>query len=1090
MSVRARIPPFALQRPVGRGGMAVVWKAVHEPTGTPVAIKVLTTPRAREPRYVRSILREVEAIAALDHTGIVAMYDHGEVGPQPGGSEEGIVPGAPWVAMELASGGSLFDNPPPTWTALRRALLAILDALAHAHANGVVHRDLKPANVLLCSPTDLRPGLKLTDFGLAFPLEHGHRSQDRRKVSGTPEFMAPEQFARAWRDFGPWTDLYALGCLAWRLTTGRPLFHGERVDVIGSHHRQSPVPKLSPLFSVPTGFQEWLESLLNKSPRDRPPHAAQAKAALLRLGRARGRRGDPEVTGATLIPQTGANPTDQPGARRCLPVPATWPGSRRIPMSTVLDHSGLGLIGLREPPVLGRQAEQKALWRTLVQTAETGKAHLVVLRGPAGVGKSRLARWLAVEADAAGVIAAKLVAYCRPGHEDQGLAGMLRRTLVIHDLDLTEASQRVSELGFMEARRLAGVGLGEADDDPVGVVHRFAASLADRSEGPIIMWLDDAHWGDEALRLASRILRRRDVVEAPILVVLTLSDNALGDAGKTAASLQTLTRRPGARSIWLDHLDARATAALVRETLGLDPTVAVQVEDRSGGNPMMALQMVRDWAQRGYLVPGPIGFTLRADSRPGVPTDVNDLWTGRIEGVLAGLLDAECRAFDVAALLGSVVDHDEWEAACVEAQALPTPRLIARLVSAKLVRREEGGLAFVQEMVREAALARTQRQQTAGPLHAACARALEALVDAPRRDERWGLHLFAAGQLLECMPPLRQGVLARLQTYDYTHALSLLDVHDRARSRSDIPLLDPRVEEAQHLRVLALSNGPSLDRGAELCRTCIAFLDDNQPSRRHARCRMYLTLGQILFRKGELPQAGTALDRAYALCDERYPQTAHVTSALGHVAQARNDLISARQWYLRTLAYHHSNEPTSYALAKSINDLAEIDRLEGDLHTAEKRYRKAYDLAADEGQKDQIISMANLALVAYQRGDLASARKQAEAIFIPAREWGQALAASAAHALILICSAHSDDWASWDEHLSSANRIIHRRNLVNREIANLLEDAGHAAATRDRPEQARGAWNLALRQRRHLRDTEGMRRLEAAIRDQTSELPR
>src|SRR5690606_15752040 len=116
---------------------------------------------------------------------------------------------------------------------VRGVLLSILDALAHAHARGVVHRDIKPGNILLGGHDDLRPGVKLADFGLARGSED---FGEERSVAGTPVYMAPEQFRGAWRSFGPWTDLYSLGIVAWELVCGKPPYVDSNVRNLGALH--------------------------------------------------------------------------------------------------------------------------------------------------------------------------------------------------------------------------------------------------------------------------------------------------------------------------------------------------------------------------------------------------------------------------------------------------------------------------------------------------------------------------------------------------------------------------------------------------------------------------------------------------------------------------------------------------------------------------------------------------------------------------------------------------------------------------------------------------------------------------------------
>jgi len=228
--------------------MGQVWFGVHRAQGVPVAVKVITAERAREASYLQAFHNEVSAMAGLDHPGIVLVFDYGTVGEVAASSSEGaLVPGSPYLAMELATGGSLRDaDLPATWGELRDLLLGLLDALAHAHARGVVHRDIKPGNILVFEEEPARSGgehllarrLRLTDFGLAHALDAPDAEGVRIGQSGTPRYMAPEQFAARWREFGPWTDLYALG--ASDTVSPRGFRHFLSVDFRGYNERISP----------------------------------------------------------------------------------------------------------------------------------------------------------------------------------------------------------------------------------------------------------------------------------------------------------------------------------------------------------------------------------------------------------------------------------------------------------------------------------------------------------------------------------------------------------------------------------------------------------------------------------------------------------------------------------------------------------------------------------------------------------------------------------------------------------------------------------------------------------------------------------
>jgi serine/threonine protein kinase/tetratricopeptide (TPR) repeat protein len=286
-----RLGSFVLERPIARGGMAEVWRGVHVGEDMPAAIKVLTGPRARDEAFVRALKNEINAVARLDHPGIIVLYDRGEVTAEAAAQSEGrLSKGSPWFAMEMCSHGALSPRRfPLPWHTTRLLLLSLLDALAHAHARGVVHRDLKPGNILLSAPDDPRPGLKLSDFGIAQALEADAGVADAH--SGTPRYMAPEQFAGRARAIGPWTDLYALGCIAFQLATGSPPFSGDALRLAVAHSHD-PVPAMRSVDeSFPPGYEAWVLRLLEKEPRDRFRVAADAAWALLQLAP------DDDVTG-------------------------------------------------------------------------------------------------------------------------------------------------------------------------------------------------------------------------------------------------------------------------------------------------------------------------------------------------------------------------------------------------------------------------------------------------------------------------------------------------------------------------------------------------------------------------------------------------------------------------------------------------------------------------------------------------------------------------------------------------------------------------------------------------------------------------
>ena len=185
------------------------------------------------------------------------VHDHGSVDAAAEDASGGeLRRGSPWLAMDFVAGGTLGERVQAvalSWRQQRGVLLALLDALAHAHSRGLVHRDLKPANVLLADPDDPAAGLQLTDFGLAQAGEERAAPGHTEVASGTPQYMSPEQFEGHWRDYGPWTDLYALGCVAFTLASGDLPYQGESMFTLAFAHMHGRREPFRPRIAVPEG---------------------------------------------------------------------------------------------------------------------------------------------------------------------------------------------------------------------------------------------------------------------------------------------------------------------------------------------------------------------------------------------------------------------------------------------------------------------------------------------------------------------------------------------------------------------------------------------------------------------------------------------------------------------------------------------------------------------------------------------------------------------------------------------------------------------------------------------------------------------
>jgi predicted ATPase len=248
---------FEIERFAGSGGMGAVYRAKDRTSGQSVAVKTLITARGQD---VERFTREAALLAELRHPGIVRYVAHGTT-----------VDGSRYLAMEWLEGVDLADHlanrgalsPDEAVRIARHAA----DALAVAHARGVVHRDIKPSNIFLADGRVDR--LRLLDFGVA-RLPRASTNTRAGAVIGTPGYMAPEQ-ARGEQDVDPRADVFALGCVLFECLTGRPVFVADHPMALLAKIIIEEAPELRSLVSgIDPAVDKLVRRMLAK-PRDQRP---------------------------------------------------------------------------------------------------------------------------------------------------------------------------------------------------------------------------------------------------------------------------------------------------------------------------------------------------------------------------------------------------------------------------------------------------------------------------------------------------------------------------------------------------------------------------------------------------------------------------------------------------------------------------------------------------------------------------------------------------------------------------------------------------------------------------------------------------
>ncbi|MCL4179076.1 MAG: protein kinase [Verrucomicrobia bacterium] len=287
-TVAAALPQFEILELIGQGGMGSVFKARQPQLNRLVALKILPTDPARDPKFSERFLREAQALARLNHPNIVAIHDSGEAG------------GFLYLVMEYVDGASLRQLLRERRLQPEEALAIvprICEALQFAHDQGVVHRDIKPENVLL----DRQGRVKIADFGIAKLVDTDEPRPaltEEFSVIGTPHYMAPEQIERP-RLVDHRADIYSLGVVFYEMLTGElPL---------------GKFPPPSRKVQLDVRLDEVVLRSLEKEPERRYQHASEV-------------RSDVETIALTPPPKTGDDTSIRPAKPALLGsvVAARW----------------------------------------------------------------------------------------------------------------------------------------------------------------------------------------------------------------------------------------------------------------------------------------------------------------------------------------------------------------------------------------------------------------------------------------------------------------------------------------------------------------------------------------------------------------------------------------------------------------------------------------------------------------------------------------------------------------------------------------------------------------------------------------------
>jgi len=636
---------------LGRGGMGVVYRATDRELQREVAIKIVheasSSPEARE-----RLLREARAAAALNHPGIVSVYDVGEDD------------GAPFFVMELVAGPSLRWSRPTSFEDIVEIAGQLCEALEHAHAQGLVHRDLKPDNVLLAEIGGKRL-VKLADLGLAIPSS-GSRLTQAGMIVGTADYMSPEQAMGDPIDGR--ADLYSLGVLLYELTTGRLPFLGEHPLAVVSQHVNAPVvPPRAIRPEIPRALEAAILKLLAKDPAGRFATAAPAGLAL----------------------------------RSSLEAEASPEGKGPGVAIALLDALSRGRLVSRDREL----AEVRELWRR----ARGGRGHGALLSGEPGAGKTRLAREIVIQAALDGAVVLQGGCYEYEATTPYlPFAEAIRRW--VHE---QKDDEKLRSLAGDTAQQLSKLApelesrLGPFAKRPELPPHEERLLLFDAvaellrtlagSRG-LLFHLDDIHWADSStLWLLAHLFRT--LKEERVLFLGCYRETELDRAHPLSKALVDWNRERLATRISLGRFDVIETRAQLAALLGEDVSeeFSVLVHRETDGNPFFVEEVLKALIEQGAIFRGKTNWERSGAEELRIPQSVKEAIGHRLNRVTPACNEV----LRAAAVLGKTFDFTELAAADDRSEDTLLDALDEAVTAQLLIAGKGDSFSFTHDKIRE-----------------------------------------------------------------------------------------------------------------------------------------------------------------------------------------------------------------------------------------------------------------------------------------------------------------------------------------------------------------------------------------------------
>jgi tetratricopeptide (TPR) repeat protein len=683
------------------------------------------------------------------------------------------------------------------------------------------------------------------------------------------------------------------------------------------------------------------------------------------------------------------------------------------------------------------------------------------------------------------------------------------------DIDEVEPAERHEMRSLAEWMAAKG---GDEGFSSLEERRRAVGSLLQRMsrDRALLIRLDDVQWGRETLDTVRSLMDADFDVAA--LIVMNAEEGTASRGNDTAEVLQAIVGHASGSHRTAGELTFDDQARLAEEVLGLEPELARDVAERTGGHPMMAVQLVGDWVEQGVLEPGASGFTAPPDVDLSVPDSAREIWQRRIERVWREYPESDRgaarAALEMAAVFGQSLTQVEWKA-ITRAVGLEEPDQLLDLLSRRgLIEQDEAGWSFAHDKLRQQLERHADSEGRLDVYHRTCADLLGEMYSAnePGLASRVAAHRIAGRDLKGALQPIREVVRRAMDAGDMEAVETWLDRRQRAMDELDLaPTERARVEQlvlageaaaeagrpgiaksrAEEAIELAGTHDYTSVRGdahrlrATLRRAESRFSAGLRDCHRALKCfeqagdtegiaRACYETARICRLLGEADKAENYFQRAMERFEELGGENmqAMITSDLGSVWVMKRAFGQAER-ALRvglSMAQERGNRKVASA---SWNRLGDVERHRDNLDRAGRYYRRAATLARSRGAKRQ--TALTRIMLALEEGRVEWANEALQRVTSAFDSDG--IDALTVHLLEAWVAAEHEDWESYDDALQTVIRLLDERDLVDVELPWLALRAGRAAGLADQTALALDMLAIAVDQWRKQGEEERAREL-------------